>query len=57
MHAKALVLSERKFFIPAARLLMSAIYDARYVTSGQLADSSDICKILESSRNVNRSSR
>ena len=48
----ALELAERKFFIPAARMLMSAIYDARYLNSADLVATTDLCKLLEGNRDV-----
>lgn len=54
-QTQALELARRKFFIPAARLLMSAIYDAKYLkSSSQSAAYDELIKTLERHRDVPR---
>ncbi len=45
-------LARRKFFIPAARTLMGAIYDCKYLMSTNLAAATDLVKVLEDVRDV-----
>lgn len=51
-QALALQIAARKFFIPATRTLMSAVYDARYLNSTQNSPATDLIKALESNRDV-----
>lgn len=52
-QAQALELTKRKFFIPAARLLMSALYDAKYLKSSSPSAACDeLIKALERHRDV-----
>lgn len=51
-QSHALDLARKKFFIPAARMIMGAIYDSRYLRDAQLAASSELAKLLEANRDV-----
>ena len=54
-QAQALELARKKFFIPASRMIMGAVYDSRYLRDAQLAASAELAKALETNRDVRRS--
>lgn len=45
-------LAKRKFFIPAARTLMGAIYDSKYLSNANLVNTAELVKVLEDDRDV-----
>lgn len=51
-QSQAIELAKRRFFIPAVRTLMGAIYDARYLHSTQMIATGDLTKLLEANRDV-----
>lgn len=51
-QGQSLELAKRKFFIPAARMLMSAIYDSRYLNASHLSSSDELVKLLDVNRDV-----
>lgn len=48
----AMELAKRKFFIPAARTLMGAIYDSKYLSNANLVNTAELIKLLEDNRDV-----
>lgn len=45
-------LAKRRFFIPAARTLMGAIYDSKYLSNANLVNTAELVKLLEDNRDV-----